>query len=301
MPKRADSRAAGDIGARLRAVRGYVIDLDGTLVLGDRQAKRLNPLPGAIEFLRRLEELDIPFMILTNGTLHRPESIAANLRTAGFVLPDGVVETPTSVAVDYFLRRRYRQIMVFGEDGVWGPCQQAGLDVVPPRGDPLVDAVFVGWHPGFTMAELEAACNAVGRGAALFAASLAPHFMGAQGPILGVSRAICAVITSFTGRRPVPLGKPSLESLRYAARRMGVGIEQLAVVGDDPALEAAMALRGGALAIGVNGTYGEDHNRFAALAAKDRPHLLINDMTDLLTVLDSRARSREVEKAIGTG
>ena len=238
---------------------------------------------------------------MTNGTLHRPENIAEHLRAAEFILHDGMIETPSTVAADYFLRRKYRQIMTFGEDGVLAPLLKAGLDVVPPRGDPEADAVFVGWHPKFTMEELEAACNAVWRGAALYTASMTPHFMTAQGRVLSVSRTICAVITSFTGKRPTILGKPSLEALRYAARRMGVSIEQIAVVGDDPTLEVAMALRGGALAIGVNGTYGEDHDRFEALAAGDRPHLLISDMTDILKVLDSRARGREVEKVIVTG
>jgi 4-nitrophenyl phosphatase len=37
---------------RLRAVRGFVFDLDGTLVLGDRRNQGLTPLPGALEIIR---------------------------------------------------------------------------------------------------------------------------------------------------------------------------------------------------------------------------------------------------------
>ena len=33
---------------RLRAARGFVFDMDGTLVLGDRQSHGLRPLPGAV-------------------------------------------------------------------------------------------------------------------------------------------------------------------------------------------------------------------------------------------------------------
>ena len=35
--------------ARLADARGFVFDLDGTLVLGDRRGHGLRPLPGAVE------------------------------------------------------------------------------------------------------------------------------------------------------------------------------------------------------------------------------------------------------------
>ena len=37
---------------RLRDVRGFVFDMDGTLVLGDRHNHGLRPLPGAMEITR---------------------------------------------------------------------------------------------------------------------------------------------------------------------------------------------------------------------------------------------------------
>ena len=40
---------ARDPLARLRAVRGFLFDMDGTLVLGDRRNHGLRPLPGALE------------------------------------------------------------------------------------------------------------------------------------------------------------------------------------------------------------------------------------------------------------
>jgi NagD protein len=58
---------------RLRAARGFVFDVDGTLVLGDRRNTGLVPLPGAIEFLELLGARNIPFALLTNGTVRTPE------------------------------------------------------------------------------------------------------------------------------------------------------------------------------------------------------------------------------------
>ena len=53
---------------RLRRVRGFVLDMDGTLVLGDKNNQGLSPLPGALDFVQTLVDRDLPFCILTNGT-----------------------------------------------------------------------------------------------------------------------------------------------------------------------------------------------------------------------------------------
>ena len=52
-------------------------------------------------------------------------------------------------------------------------------------------------------------------------------------------------------------GKPSVHALRFVARRLGVPMRQVAVVGDDPLVEMLMARRGGATALAVTtGTTG---------------------------------------------
>jgi hypothetical protein len=52
-------------------------------------------------------------------------------------------------------------------------------------------------------------------------------------------------------------GKPSLRALRFVAKRLGVPMRALAVVGDDPIVEVLMARRGGATALAV--TTGTTH------------------------------------------
>ena len=73
MPEESSNAAAL---ARLRGARGFVFDIDGTLVLGDKNNKGLVPLPGAIELLSYLRDADIPFVAFTNGTLRTPRATA---------------------------------------------------------------------------------------------------------------------------------------------------------------------------------------------------------------------------------
>ena len=84
---------------RLRQVRGFVLDMDGTLVLGDRNNQGLNPLPGALDFVQTLIDLDLPFCILTNGTTRTPDQYADALRQVGFPMTaDRVLCQPSSEA-----------------------------------------------------------------------------------------------------------------------------------------------------------------------------------------------------------
>jgi NagD protein len=266
---------------RLRAVRGFVFDLDGTLVLTDRANSSYAPLPGAVSLTRWLTSRAVPFVLFTNGTAKTPQAYARALAQAGFEAVDGAVLTPAVSAAELFARRGHRRVMALGTAGLAGPLRSAGLEVVPPARGQAADAVLAGWYREFSMADLEAACDAVWQGARLYSCSQSVFFATAGGRALGTSRAITAMIRSITGCRVEVAGKPSRHALGTAARRLGLPRHDLAVVGDDPALETPMARRGGALAIAV-GTGVGTPEAFAALPAAQRPHLYLPGVTDLL-------------------
>ncbi len=269
---------------RLLQARGFVLDMDGTLVLGDSRNHGLAPLPGALELTAWLDARAVPFVVSTNGTTRAPAVYAQVLRELGFPVADEAMLTPVSSALEVFRRRGHHRVVVLGEGGIHGPLAAAGLEPLAPQGRPEADAVLVGFYPQFTMAALESACHAVWAGARLYSCSPSIFFASAAGRTLGTSRAITAMIRSVTGCRSEVVGKPSLHALRTAARRLGVPARSLAVVGDDPDLEIVMAHRGGALAVGVTtGIAGPDG--FAALPAPRRPHLVLPGVGDLVGVL----------------
>ena len=272
-----------DAGQRLRDVRGFVFDLDGTLVLGDRRNHSLEPLPGALEITRWLTGRGVPFVILTNGTTRTPGQYAQTLRDIGFAVAGDSVVTPATSAASLFSRRGYRRAMVLGDEGLAAPLREAGIETVPPGGRPKADAVLVGWYPDFTLPALESACHCVWAGAALYSSSQSVFFASAEGRVLGTSRAISAMITSVTGCRVRIVGKPSLHALRSAAGRLGVPLTDVAVVGDDPALEMPMARRGNALAIAVSTGVGVAA-AFDRLPGAHAPHLRVHGVDELLSI-----------------
>jgi 4-nitrophenyl phosphatase len=275
---------------RLRAARGFVFDMDGTLVLGDRRNRGLAPLPGALDLTSRLRQRGVPFVVLTNGTTQTPPQYATSLREIGFEVDADGVLTPVVSALDVLRRRGQARVMVLGAAGLTGPLEDAGLEVLPPAGRPRVDAVLVGWYREFTMDALESACHAVWGGATLYSCSQSVFFATAEGKVMGTSRAISAMVRSITGCRVEVVGKPSLHALRSAGHRLGARLRDLAVVGDDPELEVPMAHRGRSLAVAVGtGIGGAD--AFARLPAGRQPDLSVSGVDELL-VLYEEARGR---------
>jgi NagD protein len=279
---------AAGVSERLRSVRGFVFDMDGTLVLTDPGNHSFDPLPGGIELTSLLAARGTPFVLLTNGTTQTPASYARGLRQAGFSVPAEAVLTPAVSAAEVLARRGCRRVMALGNDGLAGPLRAAGIEVVGPDRGQHADAVLAGWYREFTMDALEAACDAVRDGAALYSCSQSVFFATASGRAYGTSRAITAMIRGVTGCRVEIVGKPSLHALRCAARRLGVPAARLAVVGDDPELEVPMAHRGRAMAIAVATGIGTEAE-FAALPDGRRPHLTLAGVDGLLPLLDGAA------------
>ncbi|HXZ67435.1 MAG TPA: HAD hydrolase-like protein, partial [Alphaproteobacteria bacterium] len=158
---------------------------------------------------------------------------------------------------------------------------EAGVEVVLPEnycGD--VAAVYVGWYREFNMESLEAAYDAVSKGAALYTASNVPFFATAGGRGLGTSFAICAMLKALTKKDAKVLGKPSAEALRSASRRLGIPIDQMAIIGDDPLCEIRLARYGEALAIGVT-TGVNKRADFEAQQGKLRPDLVIDGLAEI--------------------
>ena len=111
---------------RLRNVRGFVFDMDGTLVLGDRHNHGLRPLPGAVEITGWAAGRGLPFVVFTNGTTRTPALLAATMREIGFGLPDEAMMTPASSAVRVLGRRGHRRVMVLGGPGLTEPLRDGG-------------------------------------------------------------------------------------------------------------------------------------------------------------------------------
>lgn len=267
----------------LRAVEGLLFDLDGTLVLGDRSFSGYQVLPGAVELLNSLKARGVPFVVLTNGTNYPSSVQAPKLRAVGLPISDDALLTPSSVAADLMPRRGVKRALVLGTPGVGHPLAQAGIQTVftGDDGAEQVDAVYIGWHPDCGMKDIEAAAKAIWNGAELYVASDVPFFATAGGKSMGYSYAISAAVRRITRAPMVLTGKPSLHALRFVAKRLGIPMSRVGVVGDDPLVEMIMARRGGAVGFGVT-TGMTKASDWAKQPLGRKPHRVLRSLGELL-------------------
>ena len=270
----------------LAPVRGYLFDLDGTLLLSDRSLGGYEVLPGAIDLLTTLTERGIPFVVLTNGSAYPPAQQAAKLRGLGLPVPDDRMLTPSSVTAAVLRRRGVKRALILGSRGVGHALEEAGIEIVhtgEPR-DREVEAVYVGWHPDCHMRDIETACEAIWQGASLYTASDVPFFASKSGRAMGYSYAIVGAIRRMT-RVPMTItGKPSMHALSFVAKRLGVPRTAVGVVGDDPAVEVMMARRGGAVSLAVT-TGVMDAAMWAAESGVRRPDAVLANLAQLQAAL----------------
>jgi len=273
-------------GGSIGRVEGFMFDLDGTLILSDKSLGEYQVLEGAIEVLAELNAGGIPFVALTNGSAYPVAQQAPKLRAIGLPIVDEALLTPSTVAADLMPRRGVKSALVLGTPGVGHPLAEAGIRILFPDhpNAEQAQAVYIGWHPECTMKDIEMAAKAIWNGAQLYVASDVPFFATAAGKTVGYSHAIAAAVRKLTRAPMILTGKPSLHALRLVAKKLGIPMRRVGVVGDDPLVEMIMARRGGAIGFGV--TTGMTSARdWAKQPLNRRPHRVVQDLRELPTFL----------------
>src|SRR5207247_5524041 len=96
-------------------------------------------IAGADAFLRRLRELDLPFLVLTNNSIYTRRDLAARLRVSGLDVPEEAIWT-SALATARFLedQRPSGSAYVIGEAGLTTALHQAGYTLSEREPDYVV-------------------------------------------------------------------------------------------------------------------------------------------------------------------
>ena len=260
--------------------RGVMFDLDGTLILSDRDLGGYHLLPHAITTLNELDKRGIPFVALTNGSAFPASVQAGKLAALGLPIDAARLLTPNTVAANVFAERGHWRVLVLGTAGVREALEGEGIATASPGDGQACDAVYVAWHPDCTMPDIHAGCEAVIAGAKFYSASDVPFFAARDGNAFGYSCAINGAIARITGVEPEVTGKPSRHALGAVAARLGCAPAEVLVVGDDPRVETEMARSGGATGVGVT-TGTTSRVEWAAQPPERAAHHVIDSLAEL--------------------
>jgi HAD superfamily hydrolase (TIGR01450 family) len=253
---------------RFEDVRGFVFDVDGTLV--HRAGAEVRPLPGAKDVLDAIRESGRPMALFTNGSHMPPAAFARELREAGLPVDDDQVLTPLCSVQTFLERHGEVSVLPFVTDPARGYLEEAGVRLVDGGENDVVDVVFVAHPKGVDFESLELAARAA--------------YAGANGPILSRGAMVTAAIAKASGRRPTIVGKPSRAAVNEIERRLSVPADEIAVIGDDLLLDVALGHLGRSRTVlvrsGISGSIDLER-----VPERRRPHLAVEGVGDLLDLL----------------
>lgn len=217
---------------------GYLFDLDGTIYLGEEL------IPRADRTVAALRERGARVLFLSNKPIARRDSYAAKLTKLGIPADaDDVVNSPLASARYLATSHPDARVMVLGELPLLDELREAGVTLAGAVEEAAeeTDIVLVSWDRALHYDQLNAAHQALVRGARFFATNpdvVCPLEGGRTVPDSGAS---IAYLQASTGRTvEVMIGKPSPIITEMALAGIGLAPEQCLMVGDRLDTDMAM-------------------------------------------------------------
>ncbi len=218
-----------------RVFAGYVVDLDGTVYLGDEA------LPGAVGALARIRAAGSRVVFLTNNPLRSAASYAERLRDLGVQADEREVVTPLAVLTSY-LRQRHpgAAVLTVAEPLVDQTLAAAGFLVTREPAEAAV--VVVSFDRTFDYAKLLAAFRAVRlHDAVIVATNPDPYCPSPDGGLPDCAAMLAAIEACTGASAEAVLGKPSPQMAAEVHARLGVPASDAAMVGDRILTDVAMS------------------------------------------------------------
>ncbi|MFL5732525.1 MAG: HAD-IIA family hydrolase [Chloroflexia bacterium] len=213
----------------------YIMDMDGVIIRGSQ------PVPGAVEFIARLREKGLKFLVLTNNSMYTARDLANRLRYMGVDVPDDRVYT-SGLATARFLhsQRPNGTAYVIGEAGLTTALHDVGY--VLTEHEP--DYVVLGETATYSFERITRAIRLILEGSRFIATNPDP-----VGPIDGglapATGAVAALIERATGVAPYYVGKPNPLMLRTALRVIDAHSEDAVMIGDRMDTDIIMGVESG--------------------------------------------------------
>jgi NagD protein len=192
-----------------RPIRNYLIDMDGVLISGK------TIIPGAVEFLDRLHEKGVEYLVLTNNSI-------------GLQVEQERIFT-SAMATARFLdtQRPNGKAFVIGESGLTDAIYAVGYVI----SDLSPDYVVLGETLSYDMVTITKAVQLVADGSRFIATNPDPSGPSDRG-LVPATGALAALIERATGASPLFVGKPNPFMMRAALNYLGAHSEETVMIGD---------------------------------------------------------------------
>lgn len=207
----------------LQKVKCFLLDMDGTFNLGDRL------IDGSLHFIETLNQLGKDYIFLTNNSSKHRGQYAEKITRIGLPIPDDKVFT-SGEATAVYLQRNFqtRSVYVVGTPALEEEFRQHGFRLE----DKHPQLVVLGFDTTLTYQKLWKLCDFVRAGFPYIATH--PDFnCPTETGFMPDTGAMIAFVRASTGREPdLIVGKPNRMIVDAVAQKLGLRIEEMAMVGD---------------------------------------------------------------------
>ncbi len=250
-------------------ISSWLMDMDGVLVREERA------IPGAPEFIARLREGELPFLVLTNNSRFTRRDLAARLRRSGLEVPEESIWT-SAVATAKFLasQRPGGSAFVVGETGLTTALHEIGYT----QDEQEPDYVVLGETRTYSFEAVTKAIRLIEAGARFIATNPDTTGPSPDGP-LPATGSVAAMISRASGVDPYYVGKPNPLMMRTALNVLDAHSESTAMIGDRMDTDIVAGLEAGLETILVltGVTPREQAERFPY-----RPSRIVESVADLV-------------------
>jgi HAD superfamily hydrolase (TIGR01457 family) len=208
---------------RLRAFRGFLLDMDGTFYLSDRL------LDGALRFIDVLRRQDKQFLFLTNNSSKQGRQYAEKISRLGLPLTEeSVLTSGEATALHLKAQHPGADLYVVGTPSLEEEFRNHGFRLV--ERDPRF--LVLGFDQTLTYKKLWALCDFVRAGIPYIATHPDFNCPTETGYMPDVG-AMIAFVKAATGREPdLVVGKPNRLIVDAAAAKLHMQIAEMAMIGD---------------------------------------------------------------------
>lgn len=260
--------------ASLKLCKLFLLDMDGTLYLGD------NVYDGAVDFIRTLESTGRDYIYLTNNSSRAGVDYVNRLRSLGFPCEMKNVFT-SGMATGLYLNERFpgESVYLVGTRAFRSELLSYGVKLTEADDATVVCA---GFDTELVYEKLDRAVHFLRRGAAFVAAN--PDWVCPMpaGEVLPDCGSICALLTAASGSKPTYMGKPNRNMVDIISYQTGVPNELICCVGDRIYTDIAVAVNAGARSVLVMS--GETDDTILS-ASETRPDWVMADVAELARAL----------------
>ena len=257
---------------RLQQVKVFVLDMDGTIYLGE------SLFPFTKRFLEQVGKSGRDFYFFTNNSSKNREAYLAKLNRMGISLPPEKMLISNGVILEWLKEHHPgARCYVVGTPPLLEDFQKAGFSLSEDA-----DVVILSFDTTLTYEKLRIACDLIRAGKPVYGVN--PDWnCPVEGGFIPDCGSIAGLVKASTGVQCEFFGKPSPHTLRYMLRQTGCKPEEMAVVGDR--LYTDIAVAEGTQVLSVLVMSGETTPELLA-ESSTKPDLVVENLAELGSLLE---------------